>query len=168
MVTTSNSHWRGVSVQRLPRQRRPDMHNSLTLASRSTCKAFEIARCSKCSQTRACQAHKTARYLRQGMSTAQTRSGITSATASDTTSAPASVPAAEDLVQYVVLRKDLWDSLKWPLGSIIAQACHASTAALWLSRDSVETSAYCSEETLDHMHKVSMTCFLPLTALSSQ
>lgn len=155
-----------MSLQRLPRQRRPDMHNSLTLALRSTCIAFEIARCSKYSQTRACQAHKTARYLRHGMSTAQIRSETTSATASGTKSAAASVPA-EDLVQYVVLRKDLWDSLKWPLGSIIAQACHATTAALWLSRDSVETSAYCSEETLDHMHKVSMTCFLPLTALSS-
>ena len=73
--------------------------------------------------------------------------------------------AAEDLVQYVVLRKDLWDSLKWPLGSIIAQACHASTAALWLSRESDETLAYCSAETIDHMHKVSMACLLPLTAL---
>lgn len=152
---------------RLPRQRRPDMHKSLTLAPLSTCKAFGIARYSKYSQTKACQAHKTARHFRQGMSTAQTRSDIISATASGTEPAPASASAAEDLVQYVVLRKDLWHSLKWPLGSIIAQACHASTAALWLSRDSVETSAYCSPGTLDHMHKVSMTCFLPLIALSS-
>lgn len=62
---------------------------------------------------------------------------------------------AEDLVQYLVLRKDLWSSLKWPLGSIIAQACHASTAALWLSKDSPATTAYCAAENLDHMHKVS-------------
>jgi len=67
----------------------------------------------------------------------------------------AETPVAEDLVQYLVLRKDLWSSLKWPLGSIIAQACHASTAALWLSKDSPVTTAYCAAQNLDHMHKVS-------------
>lgn len=153
VVNESNSHRTFVSLQSFIRQCRPDMYKSLTIAS-STCKAFGIARYSNHSQTKACHAHKTARHLRQGMSTAQTRSELTSATASDTETAPASAPAAEDLVQYIVLRKDLCSSLKWPLGSVIAQACHASTAALWLSRDSDETSAYCSPETLDHMHKV--------------
>ena len=58
------------------------------------------------------------------------------------------------LVQYVVLRADLWKGLSWPLGSIIAQACHAATAALWLSREEAASQQYCSEATLDHMHKV--------------
>lgn len=66
----------------------------------------------------------------------------------------AEAPIAEDLVQYLVLRKDLWNTLEWPLGSIIAQACHASTAALWLSKDSPVTTAYCAAQNLDHMHKV--------------
>ena len=65
-------------------------------------------------------------------------------------------PAAivEPLLQYVVLRKDLWETQRWPLGSIVAQACHATTAALWSSRDSPETLEYCSESNLDTMHKV--------------
>lgn len=68
--------------------------------------------------------------------------------------------AAEDLVQYIVLRKDLWTEKQWPLGSVVAQGCHASTAALWLSRESQATKAYCAPDKLDSMHKVrsSNTC----------
>ena len=58
------------------------------------------------------------------------------------------------LVQYVVLRADLWKEMEWPLGSIIAQACHAATAALWQSREADSTKQYCSADQLDHMHKV--------------
>lgn len=67
-----------------------------------------------------------------------------------------SKPASHDpIVQYVVLRKDLWGpELKWPLGSIVAQACHASSAAMWLHREDDVTVAYCSPENLDSMHKV--------------
>lgn len=61
---------------------------------------------------------------------------------------------AGDLVQYIVLRKDLWTELHWPLGSVIAQACHASTAALWLSKESAATASYCAPDKLDNMHKV--------------
>ncbi len=65
------------------------------------------------------------------------------------------LPAEEEpLLQYVVLRKDLWESQQWPLGSVVAQACHASTAALWLSKDSPLTRQYCSGDNLDCMHKV--------------
>ena len=69
--------------------------------------------------------------------------------------------AAEDLVQYIVLRKDLWTEKQWPLGSVVAQGCHASTAALWLSRDSQATKAYCAPDKLDSMHKVRLfySCF---------
>jgi hypothetical protein len=64
---------------------------------------------------------------------------------------PAPEPA--DLIQYVVLRSDLWKSLSWPLGSVVAQACHAATAALWLSRGAPDTLAYCAPDRLDRMHK---------------
>mmetsp|Transcript_15370 Transcript_15370/g.39038 ORF Transcript_15370/g.39038 Transcript_15370/m.39038 type:complete len:147 (-) Transcript_15370:1204-1644(-) len=67
------------------------------------------------------------------------------------------------LLQYVVLRRDLWQPKKaaegepepwaWPLGAVVAQGCHASTAALWLSRDDASTQSYCSDSNLDHMHK---------------
>ena len=106
----------------------------------------------------------------------------------------ASAAAEEDdpLMQYLVLRRDLWTDLGWPLGSIVAQAsvlglcirivqlnvfrsvcqrwrqrcamrevcqrsvrqaCHASTAALWQSRDSEATQQYCAVDRLDHMRK---------------
>ena len=60
------------------------------------------------------------------------------------------------IVQYVVVRKDLSKSLKWTTGPIMAQACHASCAALWLSRGSRLTQAYCSEDAIDDMTKVMM------------
>lgn len=64
------------------------------------------------------------------------------------------------LVQYVVLRADLWKGLGWPLGSIIAQACHAATAALWLSQQEPASQEYCAVDNLDHMHKVCLFLFL--------
>ena len=60
----------------------------------------------------------------------------------------------DPLLQYVALRRDLWKEHNWPLGSIVAQGCHAATAALWVSRDSTETAEYCSAGNLDHMRKV--------------
>lgn len=70
-------------------------------------------------------------------------------------SSPAGPVQDEDpVVQYVVLRRDLWGDLKWPLGSIVAQACHASTAALWMFKDDPITTSYCSGEALDNMRKV--------------
>ena len=57
-------------------------------------------------------------------------------------------------MQYVVLRRDLWDGMGWPLGSVVAQACHAATAALWLERNAPATLQYCSDDNLDAMHKV--------------
>ena len=35
---------------------------------------------------------------------------------------------ARNIVQYVVVRRDL----NWPIGALIAQACHASVAAVHL------------------------------------
>ena len=57
-------------------------------------------------------------------------------------------------MQYVVLRKDLGASLGWPLGSLCAQAAHASVAAVWEHRDHTDTVAYCAPDAIDQMHKV--------------
>ena len=65
----------------------------------------------------------------------------------------AALGVSEDpVVQYVVVRRDLWTEQNWPLGSIIAQACHASAAALWIHRDDPLTQEYLVE--IDHMTKV--------------
>lgn len=60
----------------------------------------------------------------------------------------------DPIVQYIVLRRDLWAEQGWPLGPLIAQACHASVAALWLSKNDPESQQYVSEDQLDSMHKV--------------
>lgn len=60
----------------------------------------------------------------------------------------------DPIVQYIVLRRDLWTDQGWPLGPLIAQACHASVAALWLNREDDVAQAYVAPDSLDHMHKV--------------
>lgn len=54
----------------------------------------------------------------------------------------------DPIVQYVVVRKDL----KWPKGAMIAQACHASIAAVWNSQNDAYTQEYLKNQ--DSMHKV--------------
>lgn len=64
-------------------------------------------------------------------------------------------PGAEPqgLVQYLVLRKDLSQApFSWPAGALVAQACHAATAALHVHRDHPHTAAYLRE--LARMRKV--------------
>ncbi|KAM7536799.1 hypothetical protein Aperf_G00000084396 [Anoplocephala perfoliata] len=56
------------------------------------------------------------------------------------------------LVQYIIIRSDLRSSLSWPLGAVIAQACHASTAALQKFADHDETKAYVAD--LENMTKI--------------
>ncbi|XP_003787485.1 putative peptidyl-tRNA hydrolase PTRHD1 [Otolemur garnettii] len=57
------------------------------------------------------------------------------------------------LIQYLVLRKDLSQApFSWPAGALVAQACHAATAALHVHRDHPHTAAYLRE--LEHMRKV--------------
>jgi len=62
------------------------------------------------------------------------------------------VSQSDPLVQYVALRKDI--VLDWPVGAVAAQAAHAATAALWISRDSEVTAEYCAADNIDHMRKV--------------
>ncbi len=68
--------------------------------------------------------------------------------ATDSTGAPRDDP----LVQYVALRKDV--VVDWPVGAVAAQAAHAATAALWMSRDAQTTAAYCAADNIDYMRKV--------------
>uniref|UniRef100_A0A3B3I8Y5 peptidyl-tRNA hydrolase n=2 Tax=Oryzias latipes TaxID=8090 RepID=A0A3B3I8Y5_ORYLA len=56
------------------------------------------------------------------------------------------------LVQYVVVRSDLTQKLSWPLGAVIAQACHAATAAIHVHYEDPDTRRYLAD--LDSMHKV--------------
>ena len=56
------------------------------------------------------------------------------------------------LVQYVVVRGDLLKALKWPVGAVIAQACHACSAAIHLYQDDASTIEYLKN--LDSMHKI--------------
>jgi peptidyl-tRNA hydrolase len=63
-------------------------------------------------------------------------------------------PQQDPIVQWVVLRRDLWTDIGWPLGPVIAQACHASSAAMALHLDDADTREYLAAANLDHMHKV--------------
>lgn len=54
---------------------------------------------------------------------------------------------SENLIQYVIVRSDL----DWPLGAIIAQACHATTAVNHIFRNDSDTQQYLDD--FDHMHK---------------
>ncbi|XP_002979308.2 putative peptidyl-tRNA hydrolase PTRHD1 [Selaginella moellendorffii] len=70
---------------------------------------------------------------------------------------PTAEAAKEDvLIQYVVIRKDLVETMKWPLGSVISQGCHAAVAAVWMHRGDPDTIEYCSPEKIDTMHKVTL------------
>lgn len=56
------------------------------------------------------------------------------------------------VVQYVLVRGDLMKTLKWPLGAVIAQACHACTAVTHMFYDDPVTKEYVKD--LKKMHKV--------------
>jgi hypothetical protein len=36
----------------------------------------------------------------------------------------------DPIVQYIIVRRDLLDELKWPTGSVISQGCHAAVAGI--------------------------------------
>ena len=50
---------------------------------------------------------------------------------------------------------------KWPVGALVAQACHASTAVLHLYRDDPNVGAYLGD--VDRMHKVVLEVRLRVT-----
>jgi len=62
--------------------------------------------------------------------------------------ADSAVKKDDYLIQYVVVRNDLKD---WPIGAIVAQCCHASTAAIHLNYADELTQLYLAD--LNRMHK---------------
>ncbi|KAH7647862.1 hypothetical protein FG379_000489 [Cryptosporidium bovis] len=58
----------------------------------------------------------------------------------------------DQIVQYILLRRDL----KWNYGSLIAQACHASTAAIVENINDDVVTNY--TEDIDNMRKVVLSC----------
>lgn len=68
------------------------------------------------------------------------------------------------LIQYVIVRADLMKVLKWPIGAVITQACHAVAAVNEMHRNDDElTKDYLSPANLDRMHK----CVLAVIILKS-
>ncbi|KAG0007049.1 peptidyl-tRNA hydrolase domain-containing protein 1 [Modicella reniformis] len=59
---------------------------------------------------------------------------------------------ADPLTIFIVIRKDLIKTLGWTTGSVIAQACHASTAVLHKTQDLRDTREYLAD--INNMHKV--------------
>jgi peptidyl-tRNA hydrolase len=64
----------------------------------------------------------------------------------------AAASSSSSLVQYVVVRGDLLARLAWPVGALVAQACHAATAVIHLHYQDANTQLYLAD--LDNMHKV--------------
>eukprot|EP00297_Palpitomonas_bilix_P015626 CAMPEP_0113873644 /NCGR_PEP_ID=MMETSP0780_2-20120614/3887_1 /TAXON_ID=652834 /ORGANISM="Palpitomonas bilix" /LENGTH=101 /DNA_ID=CAMNT_0000859317 /DNA_START=56 /DNA_END=358 /DNA_ORIENTATION=+ /assembly_acc=CAM_ASM_000599 len=58
------------------------------------------------------------------------------------------------MVMYLVCRRDLLTELKWPTGSVLAQAAHASTAVLAENAEHPNVVEYTSPSMIDRMHKV--------------
>lgn len=56
------------------------------------------------------------------------------------------------IVQYVIIRSDLLKAMEWPIGAVIAQACHACTATIHQFYNDEHTQNYLKD--LDNMHKV--------------
>lgn len=57
------------------------------------------------------------------------------------------------LIQYVIVRADLMKVLKWNIGAVITQACHAVAAVNEVTKSDELTRQYLSPENLDQMHK---------------
>lgn len=60
--------------------------------------------------------------------------------------------SSSPIVQYVILRGDLIKGLQWPVGALVAQACHATTAAIHLFYQDPVAQEYLQD--LDNMHKI--------------
>lgn len=61
--------------------------------------------------------------------------------AASASSAPTEQANDDPVVQYVVVRRDLLDT--WSTGSVMAQAVHASVAAIWAHRGDGTVAGYC-------------------------
>ncbi|CDW57218.1 DeoC and LMWPc domain containing protein [Trichuris trichiura] len=52
----------------------------------------------------------------------------------------------EKPLMYVIVRSDLISKFSWPMGAVIAQACHATSAVLWKFRDDQIVQKYMEDE----------------------
>ncbi|KJP86951.1 hypothetical protein AK88_03350 [Plasmodium fragile] len=57
------------------------------------------------------------------------------------------------IVQYILVNKEILDK-KWPLGSVIAQACHACVAVIAENQEDQVVKEYLCAEKINNMHKV--------------
>uniref|UniRef100_A0A7E4URT1 peptidyl-tRNA hydrolase n=1 Tax=Panagrellus redivivus TaxID=6233 RepID=A0A7E4URT1_PANRE len=62
----------------------------------------------------------------------------------------------DNLVMYIILRKDLIKLPNWNTGALITQGAHASTACIWENKDDPDVQTYLSPENINHMHKVTL------------
>jgi hypothetical protein len=61
-------------------------------------------------------------------------------------------PKVAALTMQIIIRRDLMDVEKWPVGPLIAQGSHAATALMHLQRDNQAMKDY--TEDWKHMRKV--------------
>ena len=78
----------------------------------------------------------------------------------DVSATPTMEGALEEdpIVQFVVVRRDLLKTMEWPVGSVIAQACHACLAVVHQNINDPDVQAYLAPESIDSMHKVIKEC----------
>lgn len=81
-----------------------------------------------------------------------------SSAAAPATSADPPEDAEDVIIQAVVVRRDLLKTMEWPVGSVIAQACHACLAVAWEHRDDPCVADYLAAGNIDSMHKVVKEC----------
>ncbi|KAG6382022.1 peptidyl-tRNA hydrolase II [Boletus reticuloceps] len=83
----------------------------------------------------------------------QTTASTSTPTTDTSNPVPSQASNAEPLVMQIVVRRDLFDKEKWGVGPLMAQAAHAATAVLHLTRERQETIEYLAD--LRNMRKVS-------------
>lgn len=68
-----------------------------------------------------------------------------------------------NIVQYIIVNKDIITKLGWPLGAVIAQCCHATTAVGHLYKEDEAVKTYFDD--IDNMHKVVLEVSNPSSIL---
>jgi peptidyl-tRNA hydrolase len=66
------------------------------------------------------------------------------------------------LIQYIIVRADLTKALKFSLGAMVTQACHAVAAINEITKNDNDTKQYLAPENIDSMHK----CVLAVSVIS--
>lgn len=63
------------------------------------------------------------------------------------------ISAGMTIIQYIIVRADLMKVLKWNIGAVITQACHAVAAVNEMTKDDELTKQYLAPENINQMHK---------------